>query len=269
MADHILFAGSRWEPRPKSQSGRIVFLVVGLVLLVLAGEAVFRFLLAPNLRINTIKTDEHVNIAKDDILRMAGIEGPLYYFLVNTNALRKNLEASPAIKQAVVEKSFPDTLRIQLVPRVPLALAVAETGGELVPLAFDEEGMIFETGSGVTDWTLPVVSGIRFEGVKPGTRLPSMLGAFLKELKDLKNAYPALFGCFSEYRIVKKGEGHFEILLYPMNYKVPVRIEASLSVEKAKMVLMVLDVLDKEKLLDKVEEIDFRTGDVIYRLKEE
>jgi len=269
MADHVIFAETRWVPGRKPNSGKLVFVLVGIVVLVLAGEAAFQFLVAPNLRIDTIRIDDGSAFAKEDILRMAGIEGPIYYFLVNADSMRKTLESSPAVKQAFVEKVFPDTLKIRLVPRAPLAVAIAEVGDSVLPLTFDEDGVVFATGGEVADWTLPVVSGIRFEGIKPGMKLPTMLGTFLRDLKDLKNSNPALFGCFSEYRIVKKGEGHFEVLLYPMQHKVPVRIESGLATDKAKMILMVLDVMDKERLLDKVEEIDFRTGDIVYRLKEE
>jgi hypothetical protein len=39
------------------------------------------------------------------------------------------------------------------------------------------------------------------------------------------------------------------------------------STETFKSALMVLDVMQKERLLDKVEEIDFRTGNILYRMR--
>jgi cell division protein FtsQ len=234
----------------------------------LAGEGVFHFLVVPNLRIEKISLDNDLSLGQDEILRIAGIESPPFYFSLDVDAVRRNLESWHSIKSAYVEKVFPDSLRIIVRSRRPLAVAFAEAAESTLPLSFDEDGIVFQSGKEVADLNLPVISGIRFEGIKAGMRLPAMLNSFFKDLRDLQNSHPAVFGSFSEFRIVKKGDGFFEVLLYPVHHSVPVRIEAGLSAERGKMILMVLDVMNKEGILDKVEEIDFRTGDIIYRLKE-
>jgi cell division protein FtsQ len=243
-------------------------LVIGVFLLVLAGEGIFHFLVVPNLRIEKISLDKDVPLGREEILRIAGIESTPFYYSLDVDTVRRNLESWHSIKSAYVEKVFPDSLRIIIRSRRALAVAFAETAGSTLPLSFDEEGIVFQSGREVADLNLPVISGIRFEGTKAGMRLPAMLTSFFEDLRDLQNSHPAVFAGFSEFRIVKKGDGFFEVLIYPVHHGVPVRIEAGLSAERGKMILMVLDVMNKEGLLGKVEEIDFRTGDVIYRLKE-
>jgi len=267
MADQIFFE-ERWCERPRPRSNRFLLMIIGVVLVVLIGEGIFQFVLAPNMRIRTIVVDNDLLLGREDLLSIAGLDAQPYYFSLDVDTVRRNLEAWPAVKSAFVEKVFPDSLRIITRGRQAVAVALAETGGGTVVLAVDEEGVVFETGPEVAALGLPVVSGIRFEGIRAGMRLPSMLKSLLEDLKALRGASPALFGSFSELRIVKKGDEHFEVILYPVHHRVPVRFEGHLTEERSKMILMVLDVMGREGLLDKVEEIDFRTGDIVYRFKE-
>jgi cell division protein FtsQ len=266
MADQIVNE-NRWCEKPRPS--RMPALIIGTILLILAGEGLFQFVLAPNMRIGKIIVENELQLSREQLLSIAGVEAEPYYFDLNVETVKKNLEAWPAVKSAYVRKIFPDSLRIIAQARKPLAVAFAESGGATLPLAFDEEGVVFQSGADVSVSGLPVVSGIRFEGIKAGMRLPAMLGSLFQDLKTLKSSSPAILGGFSEFRIVKKGEEHFEILLYPVHHRVPVRIEGSLTEERCKMILLVLDVMNRESLLEKVEELDFRTGDIIYRMKKE
>ncbi len=268
MADNILYEGRLCEKRVRKPS-RVPALILALIVIVLAGEAFFQFVLAPNLKIGRIFVDSELPLDRNQLLSIAGLEAEPYFFTVNTETARKNLEAWPAVKSAVVEKVFPDSLRIVARARRPLAVAFAESGGATLPVAFDEDGVVFQGGADAAGLGLPVVSGIRFEGIKAGMRLPAMLEGLLRDMQTLKSSSPAVFGSFSELKIVRKGEENFEVVLFPVHYRVPVRMEGSLTEERCKMALMVLDVMHRENLLDKVEEIDFRTGDIIYRMRKE
>ena len=268
MADNILYEGRVLEKRGR-WAGRLPGLIIGLVLAVLAGQGVFHLLLAPKLRISRIIVEGELPLDRGRLLSIAGLEGRPQFVAVREETVRRNLEAWPGIKSAVVEKSFPDSLRIRAQARRPLAVAFAETGKGTLPLAFDEEGVVFSIGAAAADPALPVLSGIRFEGVRAGVRLPGMLEGLLRDLHALRTGAPAVFGSFSELRIVRKGEEAFEILLYPVHFRTPIRMEGALTEERCKMALMVLDVMSRENLLDKLEEIDFRTGDIIYRIRKE
>ncbi|MDR1625257.1 MAG: FtsQ-type POTRA domain-containing protein [Spirochaetia bacterium] len=266
MADLVAagFAG-----RPKTRHGRGMFVVLGIVFTFLVCEGIFHFVLAPNMRIENIIIDNDAPLRREELLSAAGLQGGRhYYFRLDVEAVRTRLEALPSVKSAWVRKVFPASLRIVTRSRQPVAVAFAETPSGTVPLAFDEDGVVFLTGRDVPETGLPVLSGIRFEDFRAGVRLPEMLRPFLACLMKLEKSSPVLLSAFSEMRIVRKGNGQFEFVLYPLYHRVPVRMEGELDAQRCKTVLIVLDALEKEGMLGRVEEIDFRTEDMVYRFKE-
>jgi len=266
MADYA--AAGSFSERRKARPSRLLLITLGLVFVVLIGEGIFQFILAPNMRIESIVIDSDTNLSRGDILSAAGLTGQLYYFRIDTGKIKASLEELPAVKSARVEKIFPGSLRIYLNSRRPVALAFVENSAGNLPVAFDEEGVVFLEGAGVPETGLPVVSGIRFENFRPGLRLPGMLAPFLGDLARLQKNSPVVLAAFSELRIVRKGDEQFEYVAYPVYYRVPVRMEGELSAQRCKTVLIVLDALSKEGILGRVEEIDFRTEDIVYRMKE-
>ncbi|MDR3200124.1 MAG: FtsQ-type POTRA domain-containing protein [Spirochaetales bacterium] len=266
MADFV--AASRDVTQRKARQNRIIFIALGIILTVLIGESIFQFLLAPNMRIENIIIDnEAPPLRRDDLLSAAGLQGQHYYFRIDVEAIRSRIEALPAVKSAWVQKIFPASLRIVTRGRQPLAFAFADGEGT-VPLVFDEEGVVFLAGNDVPEAGLPVLSGIRFEGFRVGMRLPDMLKPFLTDIMKLQKTSPSLLSAFSEMKIVRKGDEQFEVVLYPVYHRVPVRIEGTLSAERCKAILVVLDALGQEGMLNSLEELDFRTEDIIYRFKE-
>jgi cell division septal protein FtsQ len=266
MADQIIFE-DRWKEQRKARAKRPALIIAGIICVIIAGEAVFQFVLAPNMRIENIIIDNDIPIRREQLLAAAGLQGTPYYFKINVETVKNNLEALPAVKSAYVRKIFPDSLRIVIRGRRPVAVALAETGNGSVPLAFDEDGVVFLSGANVPSQGLPVVSGIRFEAVHVGMRLPDMMKPFLLDLMRLQKSAPALLSAFSEMRIIRKGADRFEIIMYPVYYRVPVRIEGELTGEHCRIILMIMDALRLNGTLDNLEEIDFRTEDIIYRYK--
>jgi cell division protein FtsQ len=265
MAD---FAAARFSGTKTKRRGRFVFAALGIVFTVILGECIFQFALAPNMRIENIIIDNNAPLRRDELLSAAGLHGQHYYFRVEVDLIKSRLEALPPVKSAWVRKVFPSSLHIVTRGREPLAIAFAEDASGSVPVAFDEEGVVFLTGRDVPDLGLPVLSGIRFEDFRPGLRLPDMLAPLLADIMKLGKNSSALLSAFSEIRIIRKGGEQFEYILYPVYHRVPVRMEGELTAERCQAVLIVLDTLGKERLLGRVEEIDLRTEDIIYRLKE-
>jgi cell division protein FtsQ len=265
MAD---FAAARFADRKAKRHSRFVFAALGIVFTVILGECIFQFVLAPNMRIENIIIDNSAPLRRDELLSAAGLQGRHYYFRVDVDLVKSRLEALPVVKSAWVQKIFPTSLRIVTRGREPLALALAENASGSVPVVFDGEGVVFLTDKDVADVNLPVLSGIRFEDFRPGLRLPDMLKPLLADIMKLGKNSSAVLSAFSEIRIIRKGEEQFEYILYPVYHRVPVRMEGELTVQRCQAVLIVLDTLGKERLLGRMEEIDFRTEDIIYRLKE-
>jgi cell division protein FtsQ len=266
MADHALFL-DRPFAAGKNRANPAPAILAGLLLLIIVCEGCFHFFIAPNLVIGNITISGDASVVRSEVLRAAGLTGKVGYFSVDAPAIEQALKAWPAFRDAKVEKVFPDTVRIRVLGRKPVAIAFTDLAGSPVPLAFDSEGVIFQQAEGISDWSLPVISGLRFEGETMGARLPASIVAFLGKLNKIRESSPAVFNYFSEFKIQKKDADSIDVIAYPVSRNVPIRIGGDLDLDQARLIIMVLDVMQKERILDRVEELDFRTGEIVYRLK--
>ena len=250
---------------------RLLIILICSLLVILAFQILFHLVVAPRVRIRSIRvqTETAIGITDEEIIRIAGLGIDDFYFSIQTDAIEKNLEAYPLIREAEVVKVFPDTVRILLSPRRGVAVSLVSTGRLLVPVTLDDEGVVFELGTGVSDFDLPVISGLQFTDLRLGMRLPGELTAYLEDLRHLKDGSPALFDLISEYKFVKKNRSGYEVLLYPEAYPVKVRTGAGIDGDLVRSIMMILDVVTREGLSERLEEIDMRTGEVVYRVKGE
>ena len=269
MSEAIILRPGTEQRRRRSKSAARVYGIIILVLLFFAfGEILFQFIIAPRLVIKHIDVESDFDLSESEILRIAGIERKEYYFSVSCEEIRRNLASYTVVREARVTKVFPDTLKIVLKRRVPLAMSFSFIDGRMIPVTFDEEGIIFQIGQSITEWNLPVVSGLRFTPVM-GLRLPGMLKSFLEEMKALRDNTPELYNLISEIKIYSTSDVDYELLFYPLGYTQSVNFGREINSGLIKYSLMVLDVLDKQGMLEHVEELDFRTtGEVVYRMKE-
>ncbi|WP_455381476.1 cell division protein FtsQ/DivIB [Salinispira pacifica] len=234
----------------------------GLVLL-------FDYVIGPRLVIRTFSVESDINVPREKILEIAGITGRPRFFDVDPGRVASRLEAWAPVKQATVAKVFPDTLRISVTGRKPIGMAMASENGKEFPVAFDDDGVVFASGPEVAAWDLPVFSGIAFKDFNLGVTLPPMLLEFVHEVKELKLSSPGLYDLISEYRIVPRNDHEFDVLVYPVHHRVAVEIGPHIDRTLCMYILRVLDVMDRQGTLEKVKEIDFRTSDVVYTMKEE
>jgi cell division protein FtsQ len=61
-------------------------------------------------------------IPREDVLSLARVDGRSNVFHLDTRAVERRLEADPRIRQASVTTSLPDRIRIEIVPRIPVAV---------------------------------------------------------------------------------------------------------------------------------------------------
>lgn len=268
MAD--VLAGENYvrrEQRPERTRAtqRVLVVVIVLLSLVLAGELVYHLLIAPRLAIEEIRIESDLPMSDEELLAAAGVRIGIPYFAVDAAAVEANIERFPVVRDAQVDVTFPNRLTISAVRRRPLATALAETADGTVALVFDEEGVVFRVGLGEVAEELPVVSGLRFESVEPGLELPALVVEFLAQLRRIRMQSPELYRLFSEYRIVRKNDYAYEVVLYPMHYPLPVRIGTSIDEDMIQYVMMMLDVLYREGRLSSLSELDFRNGEGVLR----
>jgi len=264
-------ASAKPRRRPdRSLAARLLSWLVAALGLLAAGLLCFHLLLAPRLLVRNVVLSSDLSLSQAAVLRAAGLEGAVEYFRVDTREVQRRLEAFPPVDQASVSKSFPDTLRIRLVGRRPLAALLADDAqGRALPLAVDREGVVFQVGPELTVWDLPLLSGVRFAEVRAGLQLPASLRPLLGDLDHLAGEEPALCRLISEIRVVPGRGDRFQLELFTVSHPVRLRLGERLAPESLRSALIVLELLKTQGLLERVRELDLRTGEVVYRIKEE
>ena len=276
MSSIALFRNQKYSQNVRSRGGRErvelqrFFSIVVLVLLALfLIEILFHFFVAPTLVIDkvVIQADEGFPYSNSEVLEMAGIRGGSYFFDVDTTFIAARLEQVPIVRRATVTKHFPHSLTIAVEERNPLSVLMVMGEKGMVPAYVDSEGVIFRSGrQKYVD--LPVLSGIEVPSYKDGMQLPTVLSSFLSDLERLRSSNTALYRLISEVKFVKKNKADYEVVLYPSHYPVRVRIGPSLTPDLMKYILLVLDVVSDEGILLDIDELDFRTNEVVYRVGE-
>lgn len=252
------------RPAEAGEAGRRVLMALILGLVPLAAASTL--LVFPAMRISRFEIAGDTSLGREELLRWAAIHDTEYLPTVDCERIAANLEAHPQVAAAEVRRLFPNGLRIAITDRTAVAAVLATVDGRLVPVGVDRDGFAFRALSGACD--VPVLSGIRFEGFRFGVRLPDSLLPVLRSLETLRKANPALLSAFSEVRLVRRPYGELELLLYPLQYRVPVRTPTVLNEALLRSIILVLDVVEKQGLAPTISELDFRTGTVVYRVKE-
>ena len=229
-----------------------------------------RFVAEPAMRIRHIVVHSDVQLAEDQVLSLSGIQGGEHYYSVSSTAVQKRLEASPLVRSAVVEKVFPDTLRMTVWGRQPAAVVLASASGRSLPVLVDDQGIVFKVGTTSSDIDLPVVSGLTGGSMELGAQLPAPYRTLFRDLRAVRDRSPSLYGLISEVRIVSPGSDPaqgFDLLVYLTSSTVPVRTRGSIDESLLKDALMVLDLLSQQGIVGDIQELDFRGGDVVYKLR--
>ncbi len=261
--------------RGKAESGKrirqVFSILVAVLAIILVAEILFHFVVSPKLRLTRIEVAAGGTFPLSDsaIIQLAGLSGDETFFEVNEAEISGRIASYAPVKAVTVEKVFPNALKINIVQREPLALSLSTVDGKSVPMMLDEDGVIFQIGASVTDFDLPALSGFTFSNVELGQRVNRALLGFFEDLKEFKERSPGMFTLISELKFVKKDRAGFEVLLYPRDYHVPVRIGSRISIDTMRQILLVLDVFANQGTLHTIEEIDFRTDNPLVRFKEE
>ena len=259
-------AGSRASRRQSDagEAGRRV--LVALILITVPLAAASLLLAFPATRISRFEFSGRTELGREELLRWAAIHDTEYLTTVDCARIAANLEAHPQVAEADVRRVFPNGLSITVTDRSAVAAVLAQIDGRLVPVGVDRDGVAFRTLSDAND--LPILSGLRFEGFRFGVRLPDSLLPVLRSLEAIQASNPALLQAFSEVRLVRRAYGEMELMLYPLQYRVPVRTPTVLNEALLRSIILVLDVVEKQGLAPNISELDFRTGTVVYRVKE-
>ncbi|MCX7031740.1 MAG: FtsQ-type POTRA domain-containing protein [Spirochaetes bacterium] len=268
-----------------------------------AAWLVARVATGPLLAVRHVLVAGESPLPEAEVLAAAGIRTGEPLVGLDPEGVRARLEALPLVRRAEVRVLFPGTVRLTLVRREAVALVVAESGGRSLPALVDADGTIFAMARRPEEADLPVLSGIRLGEAGIGSSLGAGSASLLADLALLRERSPALFRAVSEVRLestvpVGSAEGTAagtaegtaagtaegaagaaarategfagpEFLLYLVSSPVPVRARGSLDERLLQYSLMAQDLLSNQGILDDIQELDFRGGEVVYRMKED
>ena len=115
----------------------------------------------------------------------ARVDEGMNLFDLNIEQLRGDfIRRAPSVKQMEISRILPDTLRLEIIERMPLARL-----GRRGPLVVGRHGMIFVYKGPMAQ--LPVISGYGNSGTRPGLKLTGIAQSAL-EVLDAIDEHPAL-----------------------------------------------------------------------------
>jgi cell division septal protein FtsQ len=244
---------------------RILWIIIIILFVIAIIEIVFQFFIAPRMLIKNIIVQSDLTLTNEQIIDLAGIGKKEYYFSLNTGEVEKRLEENSQVWEAVVEKVFPDTVRLIIKKRNPLAVALIEGEDKSIPALIDKEGTIYAVGEFLPQWNLPVLSGLEFSGYSSGMKLPDILLPLLEQLAELRKTSPDLYDFVSEIKVESVVGSDYELIFYMIPYTTRIRFGSSINEHVLTYALMVLDVFQYQGMGHRVKEIDFRTKEIVYQ----
>lgn len=255
------------EPR---LAGRRIGALAALAAIVVALAGIGLAATSTLAAVRTVDISGASSLTRDELLSLAGIGEATNWLAFDAASAAERLVSHPRVAQASVRKGFIGAISIELVEREAVAVIYARgAAGRLEAHCVDAEGVVFAPLSArPAARELPVLSGIEIRGFRYGIRLGDGIKPLLASLASLASSSPELLRAVSEIRLVAKDGYPTEALLYPANYRVPVRIRPALSAELLKTMLLVMDVMYAGGIAPSVAELDLRSDVYVYKLKE-
>ena len=144
--------------------------------------------------VKTIAVDGAVHTPRAALDAITRRYAGMNLFKIDIARVRRDLGALAWVRRVDVEEKVPDTLRIHIVERTPVALVMGDGGQALSPVRYvDDDGVTFaELSAAVGDNDLPVISGARGADVARCVAL----------LRDLRARDAQLYARVSEVRPV-------------------------------------------------------------------
>jgi len=235
-----------------------------LAVLIIFGGLVWLFFISPAMVPATVNVFGFPGLDGAAVLHHAGIGGGATFVSVNVAEAQLRLSAHPLVESARVVRSFPDRISVYVEPRQAVAVSIARINGRMQPLYLDRHGVAFMAGGGqgmsVPQW-LPVVSGL-YSGslaLYLGARLPEPILPLFSGIAEITDASPHIWRAISEIAVEWNDNGTYDLVLFPVNSFIRLRMGSDLSVEGIRHALLMLDVA-REFGAAAPREIDVRSG---------
>lgn len=206
---HLLDVNIRVH-RAKSQRNQKIVLFLCKILLVLgvlvgvaygAREGLNRMFFAnPTYTVNHIDVDIEGTLNRDQVLQSAGLRTGVNVFSVKLPIARQALLDIPQVEEAEIQRLLPDTLKITIRERQPVARLVADrvqidTLAPVQTLMLDANGIVLKSRANLPEYTrLPVITGYPTDGLRLGkpVEAPEVMSA-LSLLKKTGEELPGRY----------------------------------------------------------------------------
>ena len=136
------------EGRPKLVS---VFVLLTMVLCLVVGANAWK----SSLKIKQIKIDGNRIVGENEILQLTQVQLNALLYKVDLTAIQRNVMSHHYIKDVRVERNLPNSIHIQVVERVPIAIVNSPDTKYL-----DENGIVLPRSISHRLFDLPMISGI-------------------------------------------------------------------------------------------------------------
>lgn len=204
---------TRVRGRRRGTASRLLLLLqvgaVGLIALAGAWTAWQQVFASERLRVGKLQVSGSRFLSEGEVRELIGPAVGENILTLDIEALKARLRASPWVADATVTRTLPDTLRVEIQERVPLALAELDR----LYLMDADGGLIEIYGPRTGVFDLPIVRGLR--GVEEESRRERArrAGALLFDLGELAGELSEVYVLPSgDLRVVLRGAG--ETLLF-------------------------------------------------------
>jgi cell division protein FtsQ len=178
-----------WSSKRKRASKhggkRILFVFGGIAAGLFVGLSLFSIYkwlaVSEFFQITSIKIEGERRLDKQQILALSGVTVRTNLLAMKVDSVKRKIEAHGWVEKAVITRSLPSDLTIQVYERVPVALV--NTGKGL--FYADKRGVVFAEANPPEDLDFPVITGLE---KKLGALAAAASGAEQKEVKNLDEA---------------------------------------------------------------------------------
>jgi cell division septal protein FtsQ len=189
----------------------VIVLRLAAVVLVTLGAALFAYVKtmgSERLKVGKLVVRGSGFLSEGEVRELLGPAMGENILTLDIEALKARLRSSPWVADATVGRNLPDTLKVDIIERVPLALAEVER----LYLMDKQGGLIDLYGPRTAAFDLPIVRGLMGVDEEARRERAQRAGALLDDLRDLAAEISEVFVLASgDLRVVLRGSG--EVLL--------------------------------------------------------
>lgn len=245
---------------------RIIAITIIIFALGLLGHRMILYLKSTHIfSINDIVVEGNKILSVEEILQTGEIVNVKNIFEINLKELEAKLLLHPRIKTVSVKRKLPNILLISIEERTPIALLNVKEEFLYKLYEIDNEGYIIGEDNKISNYDLPVITGLNTDNIMLGTRIDD--SQILNMLEVIHKVNGTIFN-FERYiaEITKNTNlDKPETIMILNQGNVPVFFGYNFILERLiKLNSLLMVVMEK---LDNIEYIDFRYNDAVIKWK--